>query len=1631
MQIFTFPVGIEFAHQKGLPIFTNQFPSLKTTRKILKVIFLSLLFLIVMTAILINTTPVQNWLVKAVTHRLSKDLHTKVALRHVNFTLFNKMNLEGVYVEDQQKDTLLYAGKIMVNITDWFFFKEQAELKYIGLEDATIYLHRVDSVWNYQFLADYFSSPPSAQNKKQIILSLNEISLKNIHVKHRDEWRGQDMELDLQQLALKADEINFTKKLVNITSLEMDEPVFTIYDYAGRRPKLPIPAVGNIIKNTLAKPFNAAGWRLLISELTLTNGVFKSNRDVQRKVYDYFDASRIHFYAINGVFKKVALVQDTLFANIRLSTKERSGFAVKSLTSSFRMQPGAMIFDSLDIRTPYSHLTHYYAMRYNDFNDDMSDFISHVKLEGRFKNSTLHSKDIAFFAPELSNWNRQIRMAGDVKGTIDNLNAKNFILESGKDSYLNGNIKMAGLPDIDSTYIDFKANAFRTTYADLAGIFPDLKKITDPRLSEISYIGFKGNFTGFMRDFVTYGTIQTNLGAITSDLNMKFPAKGNAAYSGKISTDQFDMGTFLGVKSLGTVSFNGKVKGSGFSAQTLNASLDGIFSHLQYNDYDYENTVVKGRMDKKFFRGAVHVNDPNLIITLDGDIDFNTKKPEFNFFADIQRSNLKKIGFAKDDMNVIGKFDMNFNGDDIDNFLGAVSLYDVAVTKGNQTFVFDTLTLSSQLIDQQKILQLRNTEASAFLIGDFTIRELPEAVKQFLNKYYPAYIPPPKKAIKDQNFLFQLDVKNIDQYLSLINPALRGFNNSTIVGSLNSATNLMAISTMIPYAAYKNLAVHDFRLTGLGNMDSLKLTGIIGNTIVNDSLQFPGSKISIASSNNVSQLNISTAATQTINDARLSAQITNLEDGIKIHFDPSSIVLNEKTWKIDEGGELTLSRSYIDAKNIKFSNGDQEIAVVSKHSDVGTWDDVIIEMKKVNIGDFMPFIVKEPRMEGIVSGTVTVEDAFREMYISAELNAEQFRLENDSIGKIAITGAWDDRNKKATYEAVSVNKNYRFSIAGSYDIVDSLHQQINANANFEYTNIHFLEKYLGSIFSNMKGFATGNLRMTGDINKPDYTGIIDVKNAGLKVLYTQCNYIFDSARVVFTPGKIDFGTISLHDTLPQNGKNTRNTAQLTGDLQHSNFGDFVYNISINTNRLLLLNTTKSDNSLFYGKAIGKANFRLRGPEDDMRMTITGEPVDSSSIYITSSSSKESESADYIVWKQYGREMNIDALGANASQFNIDLNLTANNYTRMFMVLDEVTGDIIEATGNGTLKMHTGSSSPFTINGKYTIDRGYYRFSFQEIFKKPFVLLPNEGSYIRWDGDPNQAEINVKAKYLANDVKLSSLYAEQGQTTDPEVSRLKSERTDIDVLCTLKGSLGKPDIYFDIALAANSDVRNSQRLLGDLQRINNDDNEKNKQVAYLIVFRSFAPIGQYNVLQTDATTFAFNTISEYISGYLTSSLKTLLYGIFKDPTLSVNFNYTRASIDPTGTSSGNTVNLTRDNISLQFIKSLLNDKLVITFGSDFNFVSSGSQPALNAESTNFLFLPDITAEYKITPDGKFRVSCFYRSNFDALSTTGKRNRAGGSISFRTEFDSERIRRKKMQIKEKQQDKEGDSTVVRLN
>src|SRR5690606_27316405 len=103
-------------------------------------------------------------------------------------------------------DTLLYAGSVKVNITDWFFFKDKIELKYIGLEDAVIHLNRTDSIWNYQFLSDYFSGPQTGGTQKNIDLSLQKVEFANITIVQQDQWRGEDMRASLNALNVDARE---------------------------------------------------------------------------------------------------------------------------------------------------------------------------------------------------------------------------------------------------------------------------------------------------------------------------------------------------------------------------------------------------------------------------------------------------------------------------------------------------------------------------------------------------------------------------------------------------------------------------------------------------------------------------------------------------------------------------------------------------------------------------------------------------------------------------------------------------------------------------------------------------------------------------------------------------------------------------------------------------------------------------------------------------------------------------------------------------------------------------------------------------------------------------------------------------------------------------------------------------------------------------------------------------------------------------------------------------------------------------------------------------------------------------------------------------------------------------------
>ena len=418
----------------------------------------------------------QNWLAQQVTSRLSKDLRSRISISKVKIGLFNldKLDLQGVLVEDQKKDTLLYAGNFQVRITDWFIFKNKAVLKYVGLSDAVININRNDSIWNYQFLADYFASDGSTSKKKEsgIQFNLQKIILNNVSFNKMDAWEGNNLIARIGSLDLDADQISITNQVVDIRNVSLLHPYFSIMDY---KPK----DTSAFSAPVSAGAKNQPGWKFLFKNVSISDGRFRLDKNDLISSMATFDGQHIDFNSINGTLKTIGWSNDTIRGTISLSARERCGLIVRSLKAKTTIYPEAMIFDNLHIETNRSIIDNYYSMRYKDISD-MDDFIHAVNLEANFNKATISSDDIAFFAPEAKTWKKNIKVQGRIKGTIDALTSKDLEIWAGNKTYIHGAVSLVGLPDINETLIHIEAKDLHTTYDDAVSFIPSIRSVDKP-----------------------------------------------------------------------------------------------------------------------------------------------------------------------------------------------------------------------------------------------------------------------------------------------------------------------------------------------------------------------------------------------------------------------------------------------------------------------------------------------------------------------------------------------------------------------------------------------------------------------------------------------------------------------------------------------------------------------------------------------------------------------------------------------------------------------------------------------------------------------------------------------------------------------------------------------------------------------------------------------------------------------------------------------------------------------------------------------------------------------------------------------------------------------------------------------
>ena len=156
--------------------------------------------------LLIQTPPVQSYIRKKTVVWLQEKLDTRVEVDRIYVGLPKNVVLEKVYLEDRNKDTLLYGGKILANINLLdLIFRNEIDLSNIELRDMTAKVKRElpDTVFNFQFILDEFASGTSStpsDTSSGSAFSIGKISLDNIRLVYKDAVTGSDMEAWIDHL---------------------------------------------------------------------------------------------------------------------------------------------------------------------------------------------------------------------------------------------------------------------------------------------------------------------------------------------------------------------------------------------------------------------------------------------------------------------------------------------------------------------------------------------------------------------------------------------------------------------------------------------------------------------------------------------------------------------------------------------------------------------------------------------------------------------------------------------------------------------------------------------------------------------------------------------------------------------------------------------------------------------------------------------------------------------------------------------------------------------------------------------------------------------------------------------------------------------------------------------------------------------------------------------------------------------------------------------------------------------------------------------------------------------------------------------------------------------------------------
>ncbi len=1423
--------------------------------------------------LLFSIPSVQRRAARFALEKVQPKINSRLSLDGVRVRFFNKVDLNGLYVEDQQQDTLLYTGRLTVRIVPVDLLSRRVMVEQLILEDfvAKVYRLSPDEPFNFQFIIDSFAGDKEETDEGKgadrdggegggITEDKPETDIKGVK-KRKNPWRITSGAIHFRNGSLR----------YHVLSAPVTPGVFSPNHIDARefdlRANVDFQGMDKMTVEVKRLSFREYHSGLQVDNLSL---LFKSVGNRLKCEWLNLAFNNSNLKVRDAHFDRESKEFSATVESDQLEPNDAAIFADKlnhlDQTLSFELEAeGAWPLATLKrLKLKYGLFTYF------DISAEMADCLSYATSD---LNLRIHR--LAITQEHLE---ALIRIWAPAYTSPPQLTALG-----------NLDLRLTAVGKIPLFRYDIVIDTERgevllNGIGKMTNRFKHLVYGGPVRVNNISVADIIGEKAGVgITTLATDATV-----SIVQGEGVTVEANGNiksTTYKGFPYRDLLFDGVYSGRTVAATVTADGELNklelAAGFSfGEEKEIQLDGVIDRLDLRPFlmmeGWKMPTFATRLNAHFIgttfddlTGSLVMDQTSLM-----DSSFYYNPGPIYLQASVDPKKGKKIEIASSilDGEIMGDYYFSTIGRELAKEL---QLYLPSVIKEEEEIVEGAVTVPLHTVNQPLSTD-KDSPAKNNFTFNFLIKNTEDISHVFSLPFYN---------VEPATISGSIDLRNrtgrtISEWLK--QPA-------TIAEVINlNNSRPLRLDAHIPQIIFGNSDVRETWLELESRQKGIKLA--MSSYLVQDKGYLNARLRSTAAGDSlVNHFEYDLNQVNTKSNGNLLIAMDFLRDwndqlGIDLRVHPTSAQFNGRDVTINKAA-IEYRKDSITVRNFGVRQGEMLLfgleGVASKREE----DNIRLYFNNTEMGSILAAF-DVTNISGSLKGEVFVQQALETPMIHTEaLRVEHIALNNDTIGTLRIEGDWDQLRSGLNLNAYLENGQEKsLEIKGYVPTGEASPLPLDVALSIDNFELRTIQPLATTIFSELKGRLNSRLHIGGKLSEPLTQGWLGIEDGELKVAYTNVTYyLSDTIRV----GKDNVGLTNLV-IRDQNNR----AATLDLQLSHVNFGGMAFTANVRLDDFMLLNNKNRTDLMVYGNLCLSGNVSIAGSssgifgdgrlytrrQSDVTVVL---PQTAKAIEYTGIVYINTPSEDSLSFLRRGRELSSQINASTASGLPVVMRATVDLTPQLTagVILDPTSGNALEINGEGELSINYNSKATPQVRlyGDYVINEGKFHYNLQNLRSIDFSI--REGSRLTMAGHPLNTRFDITA-FLPVRTDLSALSPTFAQ-------ELKNTRVPVNALLRINGNLEAMDLKYDIELPeSSSDIQ--QRVKSFI----NTEETKILQFAYLATTGSFIPAeGSPDVA------FGSSMFTNFAANYLSRGLDALFASALRDNwTVSTNLQTLDGSLD---------------------------------------------------------------------------------------------------------------------------------------